>query len=252
MNSTPSPAPLLLVSRDSAVSLREQVERLLRRLIADLGPGGRLPAEQELTAELGVSRTTVRLAMRTLMDEALIVRRPGLGTFVQEQPARKSLDPASPFLRPLNGPDQELEIEMLEFRWDSLNEVGPEAEDVSGWIKATRAFRRDGAGIFYSRVHFPEPVAGQITRGSLEKSLVYDVLRQEGFRPASARFTISCPPVPAEVAPHLDLHAGDLCLHFFRTVYDRDQRLLVATWIYLRPEEAELVLDTRVTDERAL
>lgn len=55
----------------------------LRRLIAsDFGTGDRLPSEVELAATLGVSRVTVREALRQLWIEGTVIRRWGVGTFV--------------------------------------------------------------------------------------------------------------------------------------------------------------------------
>lgn len=45
-------------------------------------PGATLPAEQSLVKRFGVSRHTVREALRHLRDEALVVSRQGLGTVV--------------------------------------------------------------------------------------------------------------------------------------------------------------------------
>src|SRR5512140_1990641 len=54
-------------------------------------PGSQLPAEMELMQMLGVSRTTLREALRTLEEQGRIVRRRGLGTFVSERPIVKDL-----------------------------------------------------------------------------------------------------------------------------------------------------------------
>lgn len=44
--------------------------------------GGLLPTEQELCTQFGVSRTTVREALRRLRDLGLVARKPGVGTRV--------------------------------------------------------------------------------------------------------------------------------------------------------------------------
>ena len=44
--------------------------------------GGRLPTEAELCASYGVSRHTVREAIRRLADQGLITRQPGVGSIV--------------------------------------------------------------------------------------------------------------------------------------------------------------------------
>jgi DNA-binding GntR family transcriptional regulator len=43
---------------------------------------GRLPAERQLAADLGVACQTVRHAMRVLRDHGLIITRQGRGSFV--------------------------------------------------------------------------------------------------------------------------------------------------------------------------
>lgn len=59
---------------------RLQIE--LERLIAHKGAGAKLPSEPVLAKDLGVSRSTLREAMRTFEVQGLIRRRQGQGTFV--------------------------------------------------------------------------------------------------------------------------------------------------------------------------
>jgi GntR family transcriptional repressor for pyruvate dehydrogenase complex len=47
-----------------------------------LSPGSRLPAEREFAVQLGVSRASVREALRELELKGLVDRRPGRGTLV--------------------------------------------------------------------------------------------------------------------------------------------------------------------------
>ena len=47
-------------------------------------PGQRLPTEGELCELFGVSRITTRKAVDMLVDEQLVLRQPGRGTFVVE------------------------------------------------------------------------------------------------------------------------------------------------------------------------
>ncbi len=54
-------------------------------------PGSQLPPEMELMTVLGVSRTTLREALRTLEEQQLIQRKRGLGTFVSERSIVKDL-----------------------------------------------------------------------------------------------------------------------------------------------------------------
>ncbi len=54
-------------------------------------PGSQLPPEMELLQMLGVSRTTLREALRILEEQRLIRKRRGLGTFVMERAIVKDM-----------------------------------------------------------------------------------------------------------------------------------------------------------------
>jgi len=64
--------------------LYQQLAAILRQMIESgaLEPGQPLPSESYLQQEHGVSRGTVRMAVRTLRDEGLVVTLAGRGTFV--------------------------------------------------------------------------------------------------------------------------------------------------------------------------
>lgn len=70
------------------VSLADATADQLERRIADgeWAVGSRLPTEPELMAELGVGRSTVREAVRTLSRVGLVQVRQGDGTFVTGRP----------------------------------------------------------------------------------------------------------------------------------------------------------------------
>jgi len=68
----------------SSQPLYQQLQRALRNAIEKriLGADDALPAERELAEELSISRITVRKAIDGLVEEGLLTRRQGSGTFV--------------------------------------------------------------------------------------------------------------------------------------------------------------------------
>lgn len=71
--------------RDSATPLYLQLYSSLRAQIqrGDLKPGDRVPTEAELVEVFGVSRITVRSALKQLQQEGYFERHRGLGSFVK-------------------------------------------------------------------------------------------------------------------------------------------------------------------------
>jgi GntR family transcriptional regulator len=66
-------------------SLTDQAKAYIKQRILDGDfAGDRIPAETDLAAELGVSRTTIRDALSRLENEGVVYRRQGSGTFVNE------------------------------------------------------------------------------------------------------------------------------------------------------------------------
>lgn len=62
----------------------EQIKEKIRK--GELEPGERFPSEMAFAKELGVSRNTLREALRILEEENIIIRKHGVGTFVNEKP----------------------------------------------------------------------------------------------------------------------------------------------------------------------
>ena len=67
------------------VNIAEKVFEQLRDQILQgtWKEGEKLPSEQELTETLGVSRSSVRQAIRTLADYGMVETRNGTGTYVK-------------------------------------------------------------------------------------------------------------------------------------------------------------------------
>src|SRR5689334_11086265 len=77
---------------DTAAPLHARVAARVRQDVraGTYAPGERIPAEVELARELGVSRGTVRVALRTLHEEGVIQTIAGRGSFVPDAASRRS------------------------------------------------------------------------------------------------------------------------------------------------------------------
>jgi DNA-binding GntR family transcriptional regulator len=81
------------INRNSPIPIYHQLTTLIREQIESgvWRPGERIPTEQDLCQLYHISRSPVRQALNELARDGLLVRRPGLGTFVN---THASVDPA--------------------------------------------------------------------------------------------------------------------------------------------------------------
>lgn len=93
MRPIPDPSPADLDQTDRRLPLYARLRDVLTRRIADgvWPPGEALPAENTLASAYGVSVGTMRKAMQQLVDEGLLERRHGAGTYVRRAQFDKSL-----------------------------------------------------------------------------------------------------------------------------------------------------------------
>lgn len=122
-------------------------------------PGDQLPSERQLAQQLGVSRTSVREALRKLEMIGLVEIRQGLGTFVKDPSSEKIQAALVPYL--LTNPETLLKV----FELREIIEV--EA--------AGRAAERADAGQIAVMQHWAEAVESYIARGNLDSMVIADV-----------------------------------------------------------------------------
>ena len=68
----------------------QNVEEKMRKLVVSLPEGARLPSERELAAELGINFLTARRGIMRLVEEGIVWRKVGSGTFVSPKGGSRS------------------------------------------------------------------------------------------------------------------------------------------------------------------
>jgi len=214
-------------SDDAFTPRYREIERAMRQRLAKLAPGAELPSDAELCEEFGVSRMTARHAMHRLVQEGLLFRAPGRGTFVAEPPTHRRANsllsfsnemrrqgrvPTSRILgRALRAPTRE-EVVRLQLK---------EGEKVL-WLKRIRLADGEPIALESTRLHPATAVA--VLRGALEGESLHAVLVRAGFPPTSGRATISAEPADADDARWLKMRKGDPMLVERRIILDQHGR----------------------------
>jgi GntR family transcriptional repressor for pyruvate dehydrogenase complex len=94
--STPAEHGLEAIPRSRVYS--EVAKQLQERIVNKLKPGDMLPPERELVQRFGVSRGSIRDAIRSLEAVGLVEPRQGIGTVVREVPADAVVAPVASVL----------------------------------------------------------------------------------------------------------------------------------------------------------
>jgi GntR family transcriptional regulator len=120
-----------VIARNDARSapLYLQIADGLRERVGGLRPGARIPSEPQLAKDWGVSRFTVAKAVEQLVDEGLITRRQGSGTFVAEAPLRRAPGYLLSFTEAVEAAGRTASHQLLEFGPAAWEAGLPYAED---------------------------------------------------------------------------------------------------------------------------
>jgi GntR family transcriptional regulator len=170
--------------------------------------GERLPPEQELSARLGISRGTLRTALRRLEESGEIVRRQGSGTYVGSG-ASPAFDEGLERLvsyadlareRGVTMDVSELTIEELPVGDEIAEALGIEPGRLATTV--SRLLLLDGEPWASMRdVVHPDvelPPAARIKTALREGQMVLDVLKEQGIQVAYARTHITARVVSGE------------------------------------------------------
>ena len=82
------------LSQESTTPLYQQLFTLIKHEIQNGGlkPGDLLPSENQLCSQYNLSRSTVRQALNQLVDESLVIRRRGKGSFIATKKLSRNLN----------------------------------------------------------------------------------------------------------------------------------------------------------------
>ncbi|MBR5545394.1 MAG: GntR family transcriptional regulator [Clostridia bacterium] len=202
-------------------------QQLMSRLKNDIkagiyAPGARIPSEQLLCDTYAVSRVTVRKAMQDLVQEGLLVRRQGKGTFVAQERIQRDLQQITSFSQACrqNGHTagaRLISAEMVNAAAEDAEKLGLPADSLV--VEIIRQRLCDGEPVMLEVNRFPAKYAFLLDMpadGSL-----YEELMKQGLIPSSAVHDISLGHATPMAARQLGCQPGDALLLLDETVLDQ-------------------------------
>lgn len=227
--------------KTSARTLSQQLHDYLRQIIAATLPGERLPSEPKLARQLGVSRATLREAMRTFETQGLILRRQGVGTFVIHPSG--VIETGLEELKSIHSLAQQIDLPVQ--MGDYHVEVRPASEKecaVLGLeedkqvIQVTWVMEAESRPVAYLVDILPVDVLSMEEIQEDFNGSVLDLLIDKGNIPLStSRTEINAVAAKPDIARALGIQRGDVILFFEAILYSARGRAVDLSYSYYLP-----------------
>lgn len=218
----------------------QRLQADLAALINKTPAGQRLPSEPELAKQLGVSRATLREAMRSFETQGLIRRRQGSGTFVVGRV--QALDSGLEVLESLDtiAKRKGLEVSVSDLNIETVmaDEELALLMDVPAGERLTRVrrvIRAESRPVAYLVDILPEGVLQVKDLPSDFSGSVLDFLLNRGDLLTTSRTNVSAIGATADVAKPMEIQRGDVLLHFHAQLFDTSGRIVDYSLSYFIP-----------------
>ena len=229
----------------------QRLQADLSALILSTPAGQRLVSEPELAKQMGVSRATLREAMRTFETQGLIRRRQGAGTFVVGKVP--VIDAGLEVLESLETMAQRMNLKVtvsdLLIEQVEADEKAATALGVSEGTRLTRVrrvIRADSRPVAYLIDTLPAESLEPEALPYRFSGSVLDYLLSSGVDLRLSRAAISATNAPADVAKALEIQRDDVLLHFASQLYDATGSVLDYSMSYFIPGYFHFHVNRRV------
>jgi len=220
---------LKLQPGESPQPLYVQIRGALRRQILEgsYTPHERLPSETSLMKTFGVSRITIRQALRDLHNEGLVFSAQGKGTFVSKPKAVQNVQRLQGFGEAMSAQGYEATARLLSIQECRAPKVvaaslqlDPGAELVE--IKRVRYLNRDPVSIENS--YFPLAIGRRFFGQDLSGDIFPMLENDFGISLGAADIAIDSTLADEECQYHLNLKVGEPVLRVERLTHDASGR----------------------------
>ena len=233
-------------------TLSQRLHEQLGQLIAETDPGERLLTEPKLAKEMGVSRATLREAMRTFETQGLILRRQGVGTFVVHpsqviQSGLEVLEIIHTLAHRINLP---VRMTTYEIKHRPANEQEVQIlklADGGQVMRVSWVMEAEGRPVAYLVDVLPDNVLGQKEIDNDFNGSILDLLLRRGdLALTNSRTEVNAVAARSEVARGLGIQRRDVVLFFEATLYTAEGRPVDFSHSYFLPGYFRFHINRRV------
>lgn len=191
-------------------------------------PGSQLPTEGELCELFGVSRITTRKSVDMLVDEGLVVRQPGRGTFVvgdlADAPVVADMDQLLLKVERLGKNTRVARAEIQEMEADAETRLDLHLEEGAHVQKASHVRLLNREPIGYVVTYLPADQKIRFELSELNDSPMLTLLERKGADISSCDQIISATLADGRLAGMLNTSVGAPLIYIRLVVFDSQRR----------------------------
>ncbi|MBE3571774.1 MAG: GntR family transcriptional regulator [Moorella humiferrea] len=233
------------IDRSKPIPLHYQITSDLRRAIkeGEYRVGDLFPTDKQLMEKYGVSSITVRRAVAALVDEGLLERSPGKGTFVKRETVEETLGKLTGFFEEMKARGYEPSSRIIFI--GPVTDIAKERQRVPAvevfgdapLYLIEKVQQMNGQPITYLRSYWPHEYGSRLAEEDLEHRGLYELAEEKlGLVLERAEQTISAGRAGKREAAYLQVKAGTPLLIMERVAYDDKGRPVELSINAYRPD----------------
>jgi GntR family transcriptional regulator len=199
-----------------------EIEQSLRERAAALEAHSPLPSESQLCVEFGVSRMTARAAVQRLVQDGVVYRVPGRGTFVAASRANRTAGHILSFSDEMRRKGRVPSSRVLERRLRRATDEEARRLCTRDVVVLRRVRLADGKPVALEHAVFPADRVGGALAGDLEHESLFRSLVSAGLVPTSGSAVLGAEAATASDARLLRVRKGAPLLVERRLIHDQD------------------------------
>lgn len=225
-----------IVDKNLDIALHIQLYQIIKDMIEskELEEGASLMPERELCKLQNISRMTVNKAIINLVNEGLLERRQGKGTFVSYKKQQYRFQKLKGFTEVMSERGFNINNKILEFEIGAQDKIIREHLGIKNEHELIYKIKRlriiDNEPFALETVYIPEKMCAGLKEVLKEEDSLYRVFREEyNHKIEKAIQTIEPITLNKESSKLLNRDINSLALKFDRKVYTKDQSILEYT-----------------------
>ena len=230
------------LSHISGIPLYIQIREKLRQDISHglLLPGQKIPSEDQLAKQFGVSRMTIRQSLADLFSEGLLHKQHGVGTYVSHVRIAANYTRMTSFTQDALAQGKNPSSELIDIKKSVVGEeiaklLAIHKGDIVVCLKRLRKINEHPVAIQISQV--PEKICPpELENYDWSRQSLFELLEAHGHRLNRAIETINARLADKEQAKLLGLHIGDPLLYIERITFGDNGMPVEFVEMYNRPD----------------